>query len=198
MDRYSQNDEQDVILRELTGSGITGRFLDIGAYDGKTLSNTYTLSLLGWKGVCIEPSPKNFERLDIVHSNNPDVHCIPVAIGNISGKTIFHDTPGDFYGSLSQGNGKRYNRTEIPIEVYCWTMDELLEREGNDFDFISLDVEGNNFEVLKSIPFDKLSKLRLICVEYDGQAEAMTKYLEPFGFQLIHRTGENIILKRSL
>src|SRR4051794_23562842 len=40
-----------------------GFFVDIGAYDGVTISNTYSLEQIGWKGICIEPVPSVFETL---------------------------------------------------------------------------------------------------------------------------------------
>ena len=52
MEKYSQLGEQDIILNYFNGK--QGTFLDIGANDGKTFSNSYALSLLGWKGVCVD------------------------------------------------------------------------------------------------------------------------------------------------
>lgn len=59
--RYSQNGEQEAILKIFGES--EGRFLDIGAYDGKTFSNTLALIERGWSGVLIEPSPNAFMAL---------------------------------------------------------------------------------------------------------------------------------------
>lgn len=204
MFRYSQRDEQDVIL-EVFKDYATGRFLDIGAYDGKTLSNTYALAELGWFGVCIEPSPKNFKELK---NNYPDmlvqgipvnkIICMDVAVGLKDEATDFFDTPGDFYGSLTQGNGVRYGKQEVVIKVNCITCDSLFKMVGYNFDFISLDVEQNNFDVLKNIPFNKLTRLKLICVEHDSKESQIEEFLKPLGFVVIHRTEENILLERDI
>mgnify|MGYP000961084393 CR=1 FL=1 len=58
---YSQNNEEEVILKYLGDS--TGTFLDIGAFDGITFSNTYELVKRGWKGVMVEASPRTFIKL---------------------------------------------------------------------------------------------------------------------------------------
>jgi len=56
---HSQNDEERHILDAFRGRP-EGNFLDIGAYDGITLSNTYCLALKGWSGVCAEA--RRFEK----------------------------------------------------------------------------------------------------------------------------------------
>lgn len=62
MTRYSQFEEQDAILQAFAGK-TDGRFLDLGAWDPITFSNTRALVGLGWSGVMIEPSPGPFLEL---------------------------------------------------------------------------------------------------------------------------------------
>src|SRR5579859_1429704 len=55
---------QDAIVDKLLGHMTAGVFVDVGAYDGVTLSNTYFLETTrGWTGVCFEPNPATFEQL---------------------------------------------------------------------------------------------------------------------------------------
>jgi len=192
---YSQNDEQEKILDFFKDH--TGRFLDIGAYDGKTISNTYALALKGWRGVCIEPSPKNYEALEQTYKDNSNIINLKIAVGSTTGTMTFYDTPGDFYGSLSQGNGKKYGKREETTVVECWSSDKLFTEVGYTFDFISLDVEQNNLQVLRSLPMKELKTLKLICIEHDGHIQEIVELLEPYGFKTIHITGENIILARE-
>jgi hypothetical protein len=58
---YSQHGEQEVILKYFAGT--QGTFLDIGANDGVTFSNTYALQLMGWRGVLVDASPVAAARL---------------------------------------------------------------------------------------------------------------------------------------
>ncbi|SRR6266567_8798456 len=60
MNSYSQFEEQDHILRAFVRLDAPGRFLDIGAWDPITFSNTRALVEMGWSGVMIEPSPGPF------------------------------------------------------------------------------------------------------------------------------------------
>ena len=58
MKDYSQHGEQAIILDYFEKQGIQqGRFLDIGANDGITFSNSYALVIRDWKGVAVEASP---------------------------------------------------------------------------------------------------------------------------------------------
>src|SRR6187401_1248386 len=60
---YSQNNEQEIIINLFKGKQ-SGTFLDIGANDGVTLSNTFALANdYGWTGLLVEASPKAYERL---------------------------------------------------------------------------------------------------------------------------------------
>lgn len=194
MNRYSQNDEQDVILREF--EGFTGKFLDIGANDGITLSNTYALSLLDWVGICVEPSPSSFPKLSKLYENNNNIVSCKAALADYDGEIVFYDSDGEGVSSTVKGNVEKYGCKATEVVVDCVSSERLFNSIGYDFDFISLDVELTNVQVLKSLPFDKLTKLKLICVEHDSKQQEIKDFLKPFGFEEIHRTGENIILKR--
>ena len=68
---YSQGGEEKVIVEYF--DGYRGTFLDIGAFDGKTFSNTKRLSDLGWRGVLVEPAPKPFFALIETHKGNKNL-----------------------------------------------------------------------------------------------------------------------------
>ena len=60
---YSQNNEQEIIINLFKGKR-DGKFLDIGANNGVTLSNTFALAnFYGWSGLLVEASPKAYQRL---------------------------------------------------------------------------------------------------------------------------------------
>ena len=59
---YSQNQEEQYILNHFKDK--QGTFLDLGAYDGKELSNTRALVEQGWAGCCVEPHPTICEQLE--------------------------------------------------------------------------------------------------------------------------------------
>ena len=80
---YSQRGEEAVLL-EYFGDSVR-RFLDCGAYDGKSFSNTLALVERGWGGVCIEPDPQALEGLVRLHGENPNIVIVPYAISAVDG-----------------------------------------------------------------------------------------------------------------
>src|SRR6266566_887458 len=79
----SQYNEHEHILRHFAGR--IGRFLDIGAFDGLTFSNTRCLAELGWGGVLVEPSPAAFVHLMKGYEGNPNVELVNAGLAPVSG-----------------------------------------------------------------------------------------------------------------
>ena len=63
MNRFSQDGQDIFLTQELFKGKTDGIYVDIGANDGVTLSNTKLLEDLGWEGTCIEPIPSSYEKL---------------------------------------------------------------------------------------------------------------------------------------
>lgn len=201
MKNYSQNREQEVILSYFNGK--KGTFLDVGANDGITLSNTYALATLGWQGVLIEPSPTTFQKLKF-NSRFFDCQLLNVAIGTVDGPVKMWDSgthlnKGD-HGLLSTmspaDRDKWAASTEFKeIEVQCWTYQTLLNASKiKEFDFISIDAEGYDYDILRQID---LSNTSSVCVEWNSKLEEKERFDALMtGFKLIYTSGENLIYVR--
>lgn len=143
---YSQNNEQQVIEEYFKGQ--QGAFCDIGANDGMTLSNTRRLYELGWRGVCVEPSPSAFKKLKQNYSGTQGIYLYPFAIGTHNGRMRFWDSgthlnKGDV-ALLSTSNPEELNRfpgTEFKeMEVKCFRWKTALNRFViKKFDMLSID-----------------------------------------------------------
>ncbi len=190
---YSQSDEQPHILKHF--GSLTGRFLDIGAYDGKAFSNTHALANLGWKGVCVEPSPTAFKALLQLYHTNHNIECLNAAIAVKPGIVQFWDSNGDAVSTTSDTHAKVWGTIVGFKKFWVQTTDieTILAIFGDQFDMVNLDVESTNIEILHTLPLDRMG-VRLICVEFDGDIPAVKDYCK--GFIELHRTNENIILGR--
>jgi FkbM family methyltransferase len=199
---YSQNNEEEIILKHL-GHMPTGRFLDIGAFDGITLSNTYRLYESAWNGVLVDPSPIAFVKLmetysDALGEPETDIRLVNAAVVPGPSKLmVLHDASGD---PLSTMNGKTLHlwpRTKFyPITINTVNIIDFLDFVGYDFDMISMDADGMNLELFLSLPLDRLNKLKMIVVEHEGYIVRMTEYLGA-GWTLIHTNPENAIYIRN-
>lgn len=192
---YSQNDEEKHILEAV--KGIThGRFLDIGAWHAKELSNTRALFELGWSGVMVEPSPEPFLGLLREYGKEERIQLVCGAAGTVNTITRFWVTAdalttsdennfekwkgvGGFYGSL-------YTPTV--------TMAEIVDRFG-DFDFVSIDSEGSSADLLHALLAAE-SRPICICVEYDRRAEECCQLASDKGYRALYTSAENLVFAR--
>jgi len=195
---YTQRDEEPFILNHFKNN--IGKFLDIGAYDGKTFSTTRALYKKGWSGICIEPSPSVLPALNKLYSKDEKVQIIEAAITETTGLVDFYDSGGDMISSVDTEHVKKWTEkagcTFTKLQIKSYSVDDLFKKIGYDFEFISLDVEGTNLDIISKFPFDKLTKTKMICVEFDFKDTEIMKLVKPFGFTLLHRTAENLLLVR--
>lgn len=196
---YSQNDEEQRILDYF--GDFVGKFLDIGAYNGVKFSNTYRLAELGWSGVCVEPSSSVFPALVNLYKDNLHIQLVNCALDTHSCLKKFYDAGGYAVSSLDVDHKVKWEKSSGSKfrEVYIKTVvpKEVFDTFGHDFHFISLDVEGTNFEVFSLLPFEGLHNLMAICVEHDGKIQQMLSLTEKFGFKELFRNSENLMLVKQ-
>ncbi|MDX1621249.1 MAG: FkbM family methyltransferase [Nitriliruptorales bacterium] len=154
----SQNGEDHLLLRAFEGQE-RGFFIDVGAFDGIHLSNTYVLEQLGWTGYCLEPAPDIFELL---HRNRPGSICLPAAAGAARGETMLFRDPTRLLSSIDNENRTVANyegaKPELgldqdgvePVAVPVTTVDDVLRKHAPPptIDLISIDVAGGERQVL--------------------------------------------------
>lgn len=206
MTRYSQGIEQDIILSYF--GNRRGVFLDLGANDGKTLSNTHHLALVGWKGVCVEPSQTAFTALQKLYKDKEHIECMNVAICATEGTVPFHES-GSHLGRgdtalLSTTKAEEMDRWKNSGEVFteteaqCVTFDGILQRtDHRKFDLISIDVEGADLEALVQIDLKEVGCKMLIVEVNERDPQPYVDYCKAHKMKPHRmRTPENLIFIR--
>lgn len=196
---YSQNDEEEYIIRFF--SGHKGRFLDIGAYDGVTFSNTRRLFELGWTGVFVEPSPSIFPQLlKNYQDHDGRIKFMQAAVCRHNGEVKFFDSGGDAISTTEEAHREKWekgaNSSFTEMSVKCVTLDTILSLYGKDYAFINIDTESTNFDVLTQLRFDEVPELKMICIEHDFKIEEILTVCSRHGFIELARNAENLILVR--
>jgi FkbM family methyltransferase len=209
---YSQNDEEAVVLR-LLGERPARRFLDIGAHDGVTFSNTRRLAEIGWGGTLVEPSPIAFAKLMSVYEKRTDialVHAAVVADGPM-GLMRFYDSHGDMVSTADEAHralwsgarGHRVAGQHVPAQVAFQpifvagiSVAGLIEEFPGPYAFLNLDVEGHNFGLFKRLPLRQLG-VSVACVEYQDKATEIEAIAQMQGYSVVHRNTENLILRAA-
>ncbi len=193
---YSQNSEEIHIAR-IVGDQ-PGRFLDIGAYNPKAFSNTRALYERGWSGVMVEASPGPFLDLLAEYGKDDRVELVCAAVTpNDLGLMRFHHSEAGV-GTSDKAHYQKW-RERAAFEGRFWTMaimfEDLFDRFGRDFDFISIDVEGGSAELFLNALKHRL-KPKCFCVEHDGRQEELTRLALIAGYSQYHINGENVIYSR--
>lgn len=163
----SQYNEESIVLEYL--GNLQGRFLELGAFDGVTGSNTYCLLERGWKGVLVEPSPTFFVKLLNNMKGFSSAECVNCAISDRFGVTEFFENGQTSTIIPSEPSESAPDINIMPdgkkFYVATCTIDHLFSFFGRDFDFIDIDIELSSSLVLKSLPVASMDKLKMICVE---------------------------------
>lgn len=153
-------------------------YLDIGAHHPTHLSNTYLFYQQGGGGVCVEPDPTLFAA--ILKARPRDV-CLNVGVG------FAEATAAEFYvmsartlNTFSKEEAERYQsygtyKIDEVITIPLLTVNAVLERYFERRpDLVSVDVEGLDFEILKSFDFSRF-RPPVFCVETLTYAEDKTE-----------------------
>jgi len=163
---------QDLWVLEQTGQKRGGFFVEFGATDGILLSNTLLLETqFGWTGICAEPNPAFFEKLQ----RNRNCITSPDCIGGQTGRTvsfILADEYGGFaeFADSDTHSDRRaaYREAGKVIELETISLDAFLKKHDapHRIDYLSIDTEGSEFEILEAFPFADWD-IRLLTIEHN-------------------------------
>jgi FkbM family methyltransferase len=171
MNFFSQQGEDlFIFLNYINQYCPDGVFLELGAVDGVIYSNSLFFELhLGFNGVLIEPQQHYFSSLSKSRNNNKNI-LVNKAISQDKNKIEFiGKNPAAGVKSLMNKNHLDYFHKYSPTYfVETETLDSILTQNGVKYiDLFFLDVEGGEYDVLKTLNF-KNTEIYLICIELDG------------------------------
>lgn len=200
---YSQFQQDQYINEHFFLNEINGIFVDIGAHNGRTYSNSkFYEETLGWKGVCIEPIPEVYAEL----ISNRSCICIQGCITDETGvKDFLMVTSPNVDTQMLSGLLDKYNPEHLErvsreinyyggskkiIPVMCYQFNDLMELCGFDhIDYLSVDTEGGELNILQSIDFDKIH-IRVIDVENNFKDDtSIQNFMKSKGFNFVGYLG---------
>ena len=173
----------------------SGFFVEIGAYDGIEGSNCYHFEkFMNWEGIAVEASPLQFAKL----KKNRNCKLINLALGSENKQVEFYEVAEGFtqmsgINNLNfQNNFQRIKKNSDSkinkIDIECKTFDKLIPND-QIIDLISIDIEGNELDVLKSIDFDKYL-IKVIIIENNVPNElSYLKFFLEKNFSYFDRVG---------
>ena len=170
----------------------------IGAHDGISGSNTYFFEkALGWTGICFEPMPNTFEVL----TENRTCVCLNSCVANATGAMpfIWVQSKGgvDMLSGLQASYDPRHwarmqdecqqqGGTYKIIDVQAVVLNDILAQYNiTTIDYLSVDTEGNELDILQSIDFDAIT-IAAISVENNYREPYIRNFLTSKGFSLVY------------
>ena len=204
---YSQNDEQ-VVIERFFGSA-PGVLWDFGCNDGVTFSNSHhMLKNRGWKGVLVDASPVCVDKAKILYSDRQDIQILNLGLGEGNGILDFYESgthlgQGDLslVSSFKKESTQRWEpTTEYQVkQIQVCDFKTFLDDHAlyKTADFITIDIEGLDFEILSSIDLNQ-TQTRLVCVEHNGHdIQKYIDYCRKFGMGVISQNAENLLMGKN-
>jgi len=198
--RFSAQYAQDIIAYLFFKGKDSGFYIEIGANDGYTGSTTFWAEQLGWDGICVEPELETFDEL----KKRRFCNLYNVAISDRNRKGVeFINFPKRTSRSGISDTMTEYQIDEAKIyssmtttTVNTLTFGDMM----NDFpdirhiDFLSIDTEGHEMNVLQSIDFDKYS-FGLLTIE-TVEGSDVVRHIEKYGYKTLMTAGSDVIFYR--
>ncbi len=207
---FSQVGEDDYLDNHVFGGMKYGTFLDIGAHDGVTFSNTYFFEKFRrWSGVCVEPLPDMFEKLQ----KNRRAQSLNVAISNKSGKLKFLQVTGPGNAEMFSGLVDKYEKKHLDrvhreikerkgkgkvITVQSMLIQDVISNANlTHIDYCNIDTEGGELEILKTIDFEKI---RIDCFTVEdifGKNTKLLQFMKSKGYRMVKRLDVDVVFVRN-
>lgn len=178
---------EDLLLWEFFERKPEGFFVEVGANHPTICSQTYFFELQGWKGILVEPLPG---KAQLLREQRRGSQVFQAAMGapEQRGRARFTVATSDSLSGLTTHPGVVAERFE---DVEVRTLDDILSEAGNPkLDFVSIDVEGSELQVLRGFDLGR-HRPAILMLEDHLQRLGVHRYLVQNNYRLVKRTGCN-------
>ena len=159
---------QDKIVDKLLKHRTNGFFVEAGAYDGETFSNTLFLEKeRNWTGLLVEADPQLFQ---ILKGRNRRAYLSKTCLSTTPYAVTANFTFADALGGLTATDHKDQVTGTGAVQCIPF-ISYLLALNIHHIDYFSLDVEGTEAEVLRQIDFQRF-RIDVLSIEYAGYGQA--------------------------
>jgi len=197
--------QEDAYISQFFPQSYTGTCVEVGAADGITHSNTYHFERKGWKTLCFEPSPNAFKQCQINRKQCINC-CISDADKGLQDFTVYQlndDTtsaisslvPDDRLVNKLSSLVKGVVKVKMSVRSLTSVLDEL--KFPRHLDFVSIDTENTELDVLKGIDFDKYH-IKMLVIENNYDEPFCQNYLKQFGYVKVNRISVNDFFVRLI
>jgi FkbM family methyltransferase len=193
---FSQHGEDLIIDRSL-GHKKKGFYVDIGAFDPVRFSNTMRFYRWGWSGINIEPDTEHWKKIAGVRVRDINLN---IGIADKKEALTYYVMEPHTLSTFSKKQSLEYEKHGFRLvgqkSVAVWPLADVLREyaKNKSIDFLSIDVEGFELDVLRSNDWKRF-RPKVLCVEMSHAAPAIARYIETLGYKLTATTPDNHIYK---
>ena len=204
---FSQVGQDRFLLEHFFRGKRGGVFVDIGAYDGETFSNTLFFErTMGWTGLCVEPLPSAFAKLAATRK----AACENICIADFEGEAEFveaDDCGGpnqQMFSGLSASFDPRHamriqamTKTRVTRRVKVTKLSALLAKHSLfDIDYCSIDTEGAELAILSDFDPERF-RISLFTIENNWDDERIPKLMAAKGYEVFAKLEQDYFFKRG-
>lgn len=172
-----------------------GYFVEFGAFDGVTLSNSYLFEkVFCWQGIVAEPAPQQFAKCIQRRACHVDPRCVwghsgtVISFNQVPGREELATAENLVVSDLHHAT-RSENRSVIQVQTI--SLNDLLDewKAPRVIDYISIDTEGSEYEILKSFDFSRYV-FRTLTIEHNfsAQRERIQRLLLGAGYERLNRS----------
>ena len=197
---------QPPVIESLFKEGQQRFFIEAGAYDGILGSNTLRLELSDWTGLLVEPNPQLYDKVKLRGRNAWTLgSCFSM---EPTPQVVTFDAADQVGGIVNTETGEKPG-VDCPkredLQMQCVPFYSVVQALGNPrIDFLSLDIEGADLQVLMTIPFDKVN-ISVIMIEvahlgeiFEGDNDTLRQFLHEHGYIFYRRMSiDDIFVHKS-
>jgi FkbM family methyltransferase len=207
---YSQDGQDQFLETNVFKGHKNGFFVDVGAHDGKSINNTlYFETNSNWKGINVEPITDVYDRLVVNRPNCINLNC---AVDENEGEAEFIYNKG--YTEMISGlknhydcrhhtrlvnENNQFGSTSNIISILTNTLSNIFKKHNvTHVNYLSIDVEGAEFAVIKSIDFNSVF-IDVIGFEnnYTDISVPIVEYLSSKGYILLYKCLDIFMIHKN-
>ena len=199
---FSQNSEEQV-LRDFFSDISNGFYIDVGCHHPRRFSNTALLYKNGWNGINIDANQKNLKLFNVFRKRDKNINALISEKPEKLKYYYFDDSALNGILSFSKVDSLKDLGYKVINEEIITTqrLDDILvtcKVPNKTIDLLDIDVEGYDFQVLKSIDLN-LFHVKVILIETGENENLIIKYLSNYNYNIYKKIDRNIFfLKNSL
>lgn len=178
---YHSQFAEDVSIHRLFPKNYKGFFVDVGCFHPKKYNNTWVLYRKGWRGINIDIDSIKIEGFNLVRPSDLNVHS---AVSDKEGEVTywangFYSLTTSLDASFVEGKSGYIKKT-----AKCHRLKDIIDGtkyKDKKIDFLSVDAEGHDLEVLRSLDFERYDP-SLVAVETHKALFSEVENTEPYKF----------------